>query len=211
MTVGAVGSVVVVVVLSHAALNYLRQDIIFDEGDTTDPKFNLADGEMLSSLVEWVDGIEEQLLEGNQVLQSELDESNNFLSLHDHKNHKKRDQVHEDEYQRSAIAKLRLLSHAQQAKGSEQVNVTENKKGYHPALFGGTEKGLGAHQRSASDVFDHLCSKSDWPDIDHYKLFIIVLSSLTAVGAKQRAASRETWIESARTTLSDDRLQVCVS
>lgn len=83
ITVGAVvGGVVVVVLLSHAVLNTLEAGRP-GAAAAADAANAAEGGGILLSSAEWVEGIEETVLEGIQVLRNELDESIAFPGVHE--------------------------------------------------------------------------------------------------------------------------------
>lgn len=242
ITVGAVvGGVVVVVLLSNAVLNTLEAGRP-GAAAAADAANAAEGGGILLSSAEWVEGIEETVLEGIQVLRNELDESIAFPGVHEDSRrsgelvrvhggarqppvstpalrdfgfdsrHKQQGGGYDQHAQQQHTQSQRAVPGAADvATQGSNLNSPGNQELRHPALFGAAEKGAGAHHHAASNFLSHLCNAAHWPNIDHHRLFIIVLSSLTAVGAKQRAAARETWVGSARESVSDEHLKVYIS
>lgn len=223
----AVCAVALVLVLSHAVAN------VYHHHKRAAPEERGSDaglfgkkggtGDMLLHTAEWVEEVEASLLDGFAGLRRNLDDSVPVLEVpHDHQDFHQATQNVPDLHTAPRVTRARTAAgivapHGPNGGGGDSsdallsaVAVVEKNTHvqHHPALFAATVKGAAAHQNSVATTLLRLCSRKDNPDVPAHRLFIIILSSLTVVGAKQRATARETWVGAARDAYPDTELHV---
>ena len=224
----AVCAVALVLVLSHAVANvyhHHKRAAPEERGSDAGAAGSFGEkggtGDMLLHTAEWVEGVEASLLDGFAGLHRNLDDSVPVLQVpHDHQDFNQGAQnvpgLHTAPRASTAAAGI-VAPHGPNGGGGDSsdallsaVAVVEKNTHvqHHPALFAATVKGAAAHRNSVATTLLRLCSRKDNPDVPAHRLFIIILSSLTVVGAKQRATARETWVGAARDAYPDTELHV---